>query len=174
VPSSEVGFGEFVVSASPLLLRAGWLLAGDESLARDLVQATLERTWTRWDTVASADEPLAYVRTVMTSIFLTWRRRRWWAEIPTSTPWDSTAVVDETANAMVRTSVLGALGRLSARQRAVVVLRYFLDLTETQTAAELGCSLGSVKAHASRALQRLRSAPELDGLWHQEAIDDRR
>jgi RNA polymerase sigma-70 factor (sigma-E family) len=174
VASSEVAFGELVASSSPMLLRAAWLLTGDESLARDLVQAAWERAWARWDIVATANEPAAYVRTVMTSIFLTWRRRRWWGEIPTSSPWDATTAVDETDNAVVRTSVLAALGGLSARQRAVVVLRYFLDLTETQTAAELGCSVGSVKSHSSRALQQLRSAPELDGLWHSEAIDDRR
>jgi RNA polymerase sigma-70 factor (sigma-E family) len=147
-----------------MLLRAAWLLTGDEALARDLVQAAWERAWLRWDAVAAADEPAAYVRTVMTSIFLTWRRRRWWGEIPTSTPWDVTAAVDETDHALLRTSVLAALSTLSARQRAVVVLRYFLDLTETQTAAELGCSVGSVKSHTHRALQQLRSAPALDGL----------
>lgn len=174
MPSSEVAFREFVASSSPMLLRGAWLLTGDESLARDLVQAAWERMWARWEVVAGADEPVAYVRTVMTSIFLTWRRRRWWGEIPTSTPWDVTAVVDEMDNAVVRASVLAALGTLSARQRAVVVLRYFLDLTEMQTASELGCSVGSVKSHVRRALQQLRSAPELDGLWHQEAIDDRR
>jgi RNA polymerase sigma factor (sigma-70 family) len=111
---------------------------------------------------------------VLTSIFLTWRRRRWWGEIPTSARWLTSPAADQTEDVLVRRSVLAALAALSARQRAVVVLRYFLDLTETQTAAELGCSVGSVKSHASRALQQLRSAPELDGLWHQEAIDERR
>jgi RNA polymerase sigma-70 factor (sigma-E family) len=174
VSGDEVAFRELVAASTPALLRAAWLLTGDESLARDLVQAAWERTWIRWETVAGADEPLAYVRTVLTSIFLTWRRRRWWGEIPTSARWLTSPAADQTEDVLVRRSVLAALAALSARQRAVVVLRYFLDLTETQTAAELGCSVGSVKSHASRALQQLRSAPELDGLWHQEAIDERR
>lgn len=174
MPATEAAFREFVMSSSPTLLRAAWLLTGDEALARDLVQAAWERTWNRWDVVTAADEPLAYVRTVMTSIYLTWRRRRWWGEIPTSAPWSVTAVTDEADDAALRTSVVAALGKLSARQRAVVVLRYFLDLTEAQTATELGCSVGSVKAHASRALRQLRASHELDGLWHAEAIDDRR
>lgn len=171
---SDVTFREFVASSSPLLLRAAWLLTGDESLARDLVQSAWERTWPRWEAVLAAEEPLAYVRTIMTSIFLTWRRRRWWGEIPTSTPWDTTAAADETEHVLLRTSVLSALGALSARQRAVIVLRYFLDLTEAQSAAELGCSVGSVKSHARRALHQLRSSPELGGLWNEEVIDDRR
>jgi RNA polymerase sigma-70 factor (sigma-E family) len=174
VAASEAAFRDFVASSSPVLLRAAWLLTGEEALAQDLVQAAFERTWTRWERVAGADEPLAYVRTVMTSIFLTWRRRRWWAEIPSSSPWQVAPAIDDADNALLRRCVLTALAHLSPRQRAVVVLRYFADLSEAQTAAALGCSAGTVKAHAARALSQLRSAPELDGLWRKEVTDEQR
>jgi RNA polymerase sigma-70 factor (sigma-E family) len=174
VPQSEDAFRDFVATASPRLLRAAWLLTGDESAAQDLMQAAWERTWARWDRIAGADEPLAYVRRVMTSIFLTWRRRKWWSEIPSSAPWQEPPTIEDSDGALVRSSILAALAQLSDRQRAVVVLRYFLDLSEAQTAAELGCSIGAVKSHASRALAHLRSAPELTGLWHPEAIDESR
>jgi RNA polymerase sigma-70 factor (sigma-E family) len=174
VTPSEDAFRDFVAASSPRLLRAAWLLTGDESTAQDLLQAAWERTWKRWDRIADTDEPLAYVRRVMTSIFLTWRRRRWWGEIPSASPWQAPPVIEDADDALLRSSVVGALGRLSGRQRAVVVLRYFLDLSETQTAAELGCSVGAVKSHASRALAHLRTAPELTGLWEPEAIDEPR
>jgi RNA polymerase sigma-70 factor (sigma-E family) len=174
VAASQVAFQEFVASSSPALLRAAWLLTGEEALAQDLVQAAFERTWTRWERVTGTDEPLAYVRKVMTSIFLTWRRRRWWAEIPSSSPWQVAPVIDDAEGALVRRCLLAALAQLSSRQRAVVVLRYFADLSEAQTAASLGCSLGTVKAHAARALNNLRSAPELDGLWRAEVPDEQR
>ena len=174
VAASEVAFREFVASASPALLRAAWLLTGEEALAQDLVQAAFERTWTRWERVTQTDEPLAYVRKVMTSIFLTWRRRRWWAEIPTSSPWQDAPVIDGAEGALARRCVLPALAQLSARQRAVLVLRYFADLSEAQTATALGCSSGTVKAHAAHALTHLRSARELHGLWREEMTDEQR
>lgn len=171
---AEGAFRDFVAVSSPPLLRAAWLLTGDESTAQDLVQAAWERTWTRWDRIAETDEPLAYVRRVMTSIFLTWRRRKWWSEIPSSSSWQAPPVIEDEDGALLRSSVLAALARLSGKQRAVVVLRYFLDLTEAQTAAELGCSIGAVKSHASRALAHLRDATELIGFWQPEAIDEPR
>lgn len=123
------------------------------------MQAALERAWTRWNRVADADESVAYVRKMMTSIFLTWRRRRWWGEIPSSSSWPRVPVTEVTEDALVRHCVLVALASLSPRQRAVVVLRYFVDLSKVETAAALGCSLGTVKTHAARALRQLRSAP---------------
>jgi RNA polymerase sigma-70 factor (sigma-E family) len=170
---AEAAFRDFVASASPALLRAAWLLTGDNALAQDLVQAAFERTWARWERVSRADEPLAYVRKVLTSLFLTWRRRRWWGEIPSSAPWPVDATFDhDEDDALVRRCVDEALARLSARQRAVIVLRYFVDLSEAQTADALGCSVGSVKSQNARALEHLRSAPELAGLWHQEELTD--
>jgi RNA polymerase sigma-70 factor (sigma-E family) len=149
VAPSEAAFGDFVASTSASLLRAAWLLTGDQGLAEDLVQAAFERTWARWDRVGAAEQPVAYVRAVMTSIFLTWRRRRWWAEIPSASPRPDAPEVDDGEGALVRSAVLAALARLSPRQRAVVVLRYFADLSEAQTAAALDdCSVGSVKVHA--------------------------
>lgn len=170
--ASEVAFREFVTRSTAGLLRAAWLLTGEESLAQDLVQAALERTWTRWDRVADTEAPLGYVRKVMTSIFLTWRRRRWWSEIPGSPRWQIDGPAPGADEVIDRQCVAAALARLSRRQRAVVVLRYFADLTEPQTAEALGCSVGTVKTHTARALGQLRSAPELDGVWHEEELLD--
>lgn len=155
-----VGFGEFVAARSPALLRSAWLLTGDEALAEDLVQAALARVWPRWNRIHRSDHSAeAYVRRVMVTTYANWWRRRWRAEQPTAevpehaTPTDSYAQADE------RAVVRQALAVLPPRQRAVIVLRYYEDLTETQTAGLLGCSVGTVKSQASKALSKLREQP---------------
>lgn len=159
-------FSDFVRGRSPDLLRSAWLLTGDWHTAHDLVQAALERTWPRWG--KRIDHPDAYVRRVMLTTYLSWRRRRWTAELPT-------AELPETGGAAepsdLRLSLLAALATLTRQQRAVVVLRYFEDLSEAETAAALGCSVGTVKAHASRGLQQLRAMPGLAASLGAEAND---
>jgi RNA polymerase sigma-70 factor (sigma-E family) len=159
------GFREFVAARSAALVRSACLLTGDEGTAQDLVQATLIRTWSRWPRVARQDAPEAYVRKVMLSIFLSWSRRRWRGEIPTSTLPDSADTGDHAHDVAVRLAVAVALRELPARQRAVVVLRYFDDFTGAQTAHALGCSIGTVKSQASKALARLRQSPSLGDLF---------
>src|SRR5215469_6164462 len=132
------GFRDFVEARSSALLRSGWLLTGDWPSAEDLVQTALAAAWPRWASLRRQDAPELYVRKIMVNTFLRWRQRRWNGEI--------------------------APGRLPARQRAVVVLRYFADQTESQTAAAMGCSVGAVKSHAAKALARLRDAPGLSEL----------
>lgn len=154
------GFSTFVDAHSRSLLRAAWLLTGDWANAEDLVQSALAKAWPRWDRAMSRGTPEAYVRALMTSIYLGWRRRRWTGETPhhevpeRATPDDFGALDD-------RQSVLDALAVLSPQQRAAIVLRYFADLSEAETAATMRCSTGAVKSHTSRALARLRDVPGL-------------
>lgn len=150
------GFREFVESNSPRLLRSALLLTGHERTAEDLVQATFERMWPRWHRLNDPRSADTYVRKTMLSIFLNWRRRRWRAELPVDRLPERADVRDALAQADVRNMVQLALSTLSRRQRTVIVLRYFDDLTESQTAAALGCSVGTVKSQMSRAFAKLR------------------
>ena len=163
------GFREFVAARSPALLRTGWLLTGDWFLAQDLVQDALSRTWTRWERVRRKDAPEAYVRKVMLTTFLSWRRRRWHGEIATANPPEGADSGDAFAAADLRNTVQLALSTLPPRQRAVVVLRFFDDLTEAQTADVLGCAVGTVKSQSAKALARLRAEPTLMTVLTEEA-----
>jgi DNA-directed RNA polymerase specialized sigma24 family protein len=176
VAPSEAAFGDFVASTSASLLRAAWLLTGDQGLAEDLVQAAFERTWARWDRVGAAEQPVAYVRAVMTSIFLTWRRRRWWAEIPSASPRPDAPEVDDGEGALVRSAVLAGGARpvvtAAACRRRIAVFRRLVRGADRGRAGRL---LGRVCEGARvRALKEFHGAPELVGLWHPEAIDDPR
>jgi RNA polymerase sigma-70 factor (sigma-E family) len=160
------------VARSAALVRSAVLLTGDEALAQDLVQAALAKTWLRWGRVVRQDAPETYVRRVMISTFLTWNRRRWRSEQPVAEVPDGDNPRDDFADADLRSCVLGAVRRLAPRQRAVVVLRYFDDLTEAQAAAVLGCSVGTVKSQTAKALLALRACPQLHGLFDDEVIHD--
>jgi RNA polymerase sigma-70 factor (sigma-E family) len=160
-PYEPDGFREFVQARSSALLRSGWLLTGDWPSAEDLVQTALAAAWPRWAALRRQDAPELYVRKIMVNTFLRWRQRRWNGEIATGYVPDYQAYGDAFAQIDARQALLAALDRLPARQRAVVVLRYFADQTESQTAEAMGCSVGTVKAHAAKALARLRDAPGL-------------
>jgi RNA polymerase sigma-70 factor (sigma-E family) len=161
---TEQGFREFVTANSRDLLRAGWLLTGDWPLAEDLVQTALLRCWPRWSSVSA---PEAYVRTALVRVFVSSRRRRWTGERPAAVLTDLPAP-DAIEPADVRASVRLALAALSPRERAVVVLRYYADMSEAETAAALGIAAGSVKRYASDALAKLRTDPALQGLLTEE------
>jgi RNA polymerase sigma-70 factor (sigma-E family) len=143
-------YDEFVLARLPHLLRFGRALTGSEHAAADLVQDALERTLLRWDSIHSRD-PEPYVRRAMVNRHVSlWRK--WRHELPT----------DELADApyddrVADPDLWAALRRLAPRQRAVLALRYFEDLTEAETAAVLGCSIGTVKSQAHDAMARLRS-----------------
>ncbi len=157
-----IGFEEFVAARSPALLRTAWLLTGDDGLAEDLVQTALAKAWPRWDSVRH-DDPEGYVRAIVANTYATWWRRKWRGEIPSDALPDS-ASPDEYAVADVRDPVRRALAALTRGQRTVVVLRHFDDLTEAQTAAALGISVGTVKSQHARAMAALRTSPHLQGL----------
>jgi RNA polymerase sigma-70 factor (sigma-E family) len=161
------GFRDFVETRSSALLRSGWLLTGDWTSAEDLVQTALAAAWPRWASLRRQDAPELYVRKIMVNTFLRWRHRRWTGEIATGRL-PETPGYDVFAQVDARQALLAALDRLPARQRAVVVLRYFADQSESQTAAAMGCSVGAVKSHAAKALARLRSAPGLSELLNGE------
>jgi RNA polymerase sigma-70 factor (sigma-E family) len=165
------GFREFVAARSRALLRTAWLLTGDWAAAQDLVQTSLAKTWPAWSRIERSDSPEVYVRRVLVTTYATWWRRRWRGESPYSELPERVVPDDAFDEADKRAVVAAALARLTRGQRAVVVLRYFDDLTEAQTAAALGCSVGTVKSQHSRALAALRgsaSLAELVGLIDEE------
>jgi RNA polymerase sigma-70 factor (sigma-E family) len=160
------GFPEFVTAHQRSLLRTAYLLTGDGHLAEDLVQSALVKVATRWERLDASDNPLAYVRKVLYHEHISWWRRRGrHRDHPSADPPEPEARPDFADDAL-RTMVLRqALNRLASRQRAVVVLRYYEDCSEAETAALLGCSIGTVKSQTHRALSRLRELePGLAGL----------
>ncbi|MFC1409424.1 SigE family RNA polymerase sigma factor [Streptacidiphilus sp. N1-12] len=145
---------EFATARSTYLYRTACLLTGGDShLAEDLVQETLGRVYLHWRKVSGADNPAAYAHTVLVRTFLTHRRRRSSDERPTGYVPDVTAPETDTA---LRITLLHALGELSVRDRAVVILRYWEDHSVEETAALLRLRAGTVRTQSSRALARLR------------------
>lgn len=162
--SEGEGFGEFVETRQRALMRSAMLLTGDWALAEDLVQTALARTWLRWGRIRRRDDPEIYVRRVIVTTWVNWSRRKWRGEHPAIELPDNPASGDLATETATRVAVRSALGSLSPRQRAVLVLRVFDDLTEEQTAQVLGCAIGTVKSTMSQALARLRANPTLAGL----------
>ncbi|WP_127503258.1 SigE family RNA polymerase sigma factor [Actinoplanes solisilvae] len=161
-PSADDGFRAFVEQQWGPLVRLAYLLTGDRGHAEDLVQSALEKTHRKWGRVSRMDAPLAYVRRAMVNTATSWRRRRRVGEVPLLVT-DGPAA-DPYGSVEQRQQVVAALRTLPPRMRAVLVLRYFADLSETETAEALGCSVGTVKSQASRGLERLRTemAPTLE------------
>lgn len=157
---AAVGFGEFVRTRSRELLRTAWLLTGDWALAEDIVQAALVKCWPKWMDVSTPD---AYVRAAIVRTFLASRRRRWVGEYPVAAIPDESAAADPFPAADVRAAVRVALAVLTPRERAVVVLRYYVDRSESDTAALLRLSRGAVKRYAADGLVKLRDAAPLSG-----------
>ncbi len=162
---AHVTFEEFVAARSGDLWRSAYLLTGDAQKAEDLLQTALLKAWRRWGSIARDGAVEGYVRRVLVTTYTDWWRRKWSGEVPTE------AMPERRGSGQVATSeadqvdqrqdMLAALATLTRGQRAVVVLRYFDDLTEQETAVALGCSVGTVKSQSSRALAALRSSPLL-------------
>ncbi|MET8410441.1 SigE family RNA polymerase sigma factor [Streptomyces sp. NPDC005195] len=148
-------FEEFVAARGDRLYRAAWLLTGDAHAAEDLLQTVLARVWPKWSRIAR-DNPEAYTRRALVNTHASRWRRRWRGEIPTQEPPDVTLVRDVFAEVDLEQSLAGAIRQLPPRQRAVVVLRYFEDLSVEETARLLGCRPGTVKSQAAKALRILR------------------
>ncbi len=144
----QPSFEDFVVARSRQLQRMAYLLTRDHHLAQDLVQTTYARIWPHWSRIS--DDPTAYVRRVMVNTYTAWWRRKWRGETPTGEMPDEGRPAGQN-QVDDRTMLLAALGRLPARQRAIVVLRFLEDLSESETADIMGCSVGNVKSQASRA-----------------------
>ena len=153
------GFSAFAVSRWPGLVRLAFGLTGDRWLAEDIAQTALARAYVAWRRVSRAGDPDAYLRRILiNSSHRRFRRHRVSEQPgdPPETPVDGPAdLVGE------RAALLAALRQLPPRQRAVVVLRYWEDLTDAQIAAALGCSAGTVRSQLSRALAKLRMSSAL-------------
>mgnify|MGYP003380290765 CR=1 FL=1 len=150
-------FDEFVSRRGPALHHAAWLLTHDHHKAEDLVQTALGRTFGRFETLNRPGSSYeAYVRTTMYTTFASWWRRKWNGEVPSTI--EDADLSHHGASPEVSTDVARALQTLPRAQRAVIVLRYFEDLTEAETARTLGISIGTVKSHSSRALVALRAS----------------
>jgi RNA polymerase sigma-70 factor (sigma-E family) len=144
------------------MLRAAWLLTGgDWALAEDLVQTALGEVWRHWARVAVMDAPEAYAHKAMVNTFLRWHGRRWTGEIASAELPELAADTGGFHRVDSRESLRQALGELTAKQRAVIMLRYFEDRSEADTAAIMGCSVGTVKSQAAKAIARLRGVPGL-------------
>jgi RNA polymerase sigma-70 factor (sigma-E family) len=145
----------FVEARWTRLLRIAYLLVQDWQAAEDLTQAALVKAWLAWPRVDG--DPEAYVRKIIITTHVSWwRRRRRRGEVTMGQPPERPGAANQMDTVDDRDAVWRALGRLPAGQRAVVVLRFFEDLTEAQAASILGCSIGTVKSQTSRALARLR------------------
>ncbi len=159
---AEEAFDRFIGGAAASLLRTAFLLTWDERDAEDLVQECLIRVARRWPRVRSMEYPAAYARRVLVNLSLDdaprrQRRRSELAGSGLSAEWRPDDASAQLLGAVDNQSqLLAALGALTTRQRAAVVLRYFEDLSEPEVAALLGCSVGTVKSTTSRALERLR------------------
>jgi RNA polymerase sigma-70 factor (sigma-E family) len=158
--SEEEAFVSFVRAASPRLLRTAWLIAGDPTTAEELVQAALEKVYVRWTRIEAGQE-LAYTRRVMLNQHIDTGRRRARERLTDTPPETRYEDVHEDTAFLLR-----ALSALTDRERQVVVMRYYADLSEAEVAAALGVSLGTVKSTASRGLAHLRRVLVADGGHH--------
>lgn len=153
--SVEEDFREFVASRSGALLRTAYLLAGDWATAEDLLQTALTKTYLAWKRLGRIEAVEPYARRVLVNTATSWWRRRWHGERPTETL-PERAGPDLIQQQLDRDVLWRHVKALPARQRAVLVLRYYEDLSEAQTAALLNISPGTVKSQTSRALGTLR------------------
>jgi len=152
---SNVQFEEFVAGRFPALYRYAYVLTGNQHDAEDLVQEALTRTGVAWNRVRRKDDPEGYVRTTMARIMANkWRRPK--LETLVSGVPEEVADDPELERITEMDGLDAALSALPGRMRAVLVLRYFEQLSEEETARTLGCSKGTVKSQASRALAKLR------------------
>lgn len=162
-------YEEFVAARLPAVLRYATALTGSPPLAQDLVQDVLVRAQAKWKRVAAAERPEAYVRRMVLNEYLGWRRRRSSRDVATAPEHFeglAGAVADPAEAHGERDRMRRALATLPKRQRAVLVLRFYEGLTDAEIAADLGCSPGTVRSHASRALATLRAALDAkEGSW---------
>jgi RNA polymerase sigma-70 factor (sigma-E family) len=152
---SDGDFEAFVALASADLSRLARVLSSDPAAAEDLLQSTLLRVWRSWPKARVATDRQAYVRRVMVNTASSGWRRRWRSEIPTHRL-PETPIWDDGNRLVERDWLVRAVRGLPTRQRAAVVLRYFLDLDDAAIADQLGCSVSTVRSQISRALVGLR------------------
>lgn len=157
--ADETTFESFVASTGNQTFRTALLLCGDWHLAEDLTQSTYAKVFAGWTKVRRADNPLAYLRTVLMNTYLSHRRLRRSSETPSATLPD-TALPG--ADPSTRLALLDGMRTLSPTDRAVLVLRYWEDRSVAQTAHDLGLSEGAVRTRTTRAAHRLRAVLDAD------------
>jgi RNA polymerase sigma-70 factor (sigma-E family) len=149
-------FPDFVIRRQESLLRLAFLLTGDRGHAEDLVQTALMKTYRHWDRITRRGEPWAYVRRALVTTHTSWRRRAWHLERHTG-PMPDVAAPEPPDRSDEGEQLRRALAGLPPRMRATIVLRYYEDLSELQTAQAMGCSESTVNTQATRGLARLRA-----------------
>lgn len=159
----EEDFREFVALRSKALLRTAYLLAGDWATAEDLLQIALTKTFLAWKRLGHIEAVEPYARRVLVNTSTSWWRRRWHGERPTEILPES-AAPDRLEESLERDAMWRHVRALPNRQRAVLVLRYYEDQSEAETARLLGVSVGTVKSQTSRALATLRERLAAEGV----------
>jgi len=154
--ADDADFSAFVAASARRLLRGAYLITGDLAEAEDLLQTALERAYRRWPSIRQKDVPEAYVRKIIVTSAIDAARRRKFSSAPLEDE-QLPGLPDPAVEGVPgRTALLSCVRELPPGQRAVLVLRYFDDLTESEAARVLGCSVGSVKSQHARAIARLR------------------
>jgi RNA polymerase sigma-70 factor (sigma-E family) len=151
-------FSDFVAGSQRRLVHFAELLTGDHGRAEDLVQDALVKAYVAWPRIRTGGAE-AYVRTCVVNGRTDWWRRRSSREQPTASPADRPVTADAVRGVDDRVVVLDALTKLTDRERAVIALRFYLGLSEAETAADLGIAVGTVKSTAARAITKLRANP---------------
>jgi RNA polymerase sigma-70 factor (sigma-E family) len=155
----DVTFEEYAFARTGALVRFARLLTGDEHRAEDLVQDVLTRAYARWGRISRTDRPDFYVRRMLINAHHSWWRRLSSRELAVETVAERPATADEAAEVAERDALWRLVRQLPARQRTVIVLRYYEDLDDARIAEILDCSTATVRTHAKRALDALRAAP---------------
>lgn len=153
-------FDDFVSARLAAMTRYALLLTGDPETAQDLVQETMVRASLQWRKVRRADVPEAYVKRMMINLLVDWRRGSWARRVLLREQIDDDVAspVDVAVAAADRDTVWAALATLTPVQRSALVLRFYEDLPDQEIAEALGCAVGTVRSHISRALAQLRAA----------------
>ena len=156
--NADSEFAEFFRRTWPPLFRTTYAVAGDAGSAEDALQSAYAKAYAVWRKVSSADDPEAYVRRMAINELLGVRRRSWWrSERSVAEPPSGASVGSHETSIVAHDELWSIVLALPMRQRAVIVLRYYEDLSEQQIADTLGCSRGTVKSQASAALTTLRT-----------------
>ena len=153
--AEEDDFANFVHYEQPRLFRTAYLLTGDYQRAEDVVQAAMTKVYLHWPRVRVMEQPGAYARRAVVNQTVSWWRRRSSGELPMSWVGDQGESADGADVLAERNEIWHAVRRLPPRQRAVIVLRFYEDLTEVEVAAALDISVGTVKSHSHTACNRL-------------------
>ena len=171
--AADEEFGDFMRGRWPAMVRLAYALTGDAGHAEDIAQAAFARAYAAWGRVSRAGDPDAYVRRIVVNEN---RKRFRKHRVPEDLHGDlgGTELPGQQRGPEERQALLDALGRLGPRQRAVIVLRYWLDLSEAETAAALDCSVGTVKSQASRGLATLRKGAFMDDSARDDIVEEGR